>query len=218
MVRNALLLSASSLVLLAGCSEYREETRTAARNETMTSRAPGTVAMFRQRDPSLGKYFDNAYAYAIFPEVAKGAAGIGAANGSGVVYQGGKVVGYTELTQVTVGAQIGGQSYREVIFFQDARAFDKFKSGRLEFAANASAVIVESGAGATNDYRDGVAVFAMPNAGAMLEAAIGGQTFTFRPVAAGGASLRAAPASSTTVAQSSVGTTTVRPVAASPTR
>jgi lipid-binding SYLF domain-containing protein len=195
MIRVALALSALALAALSGgCSDYKQETRTTARNESVTSRSPGAVAMFRQGDPTISKFFDGAFGYAVFPEIAKGAAGIGAANGSGTVYRAGQVVGFTEMTQVTVGAQIGGQSYRMIIFFQDAAAFSRFTSGNLEFSANASAVIVKSGAAAANDYRDGLAVFVQPIAGAMAEASIGGQRFTYRPLSASGA---ARPASST---------------------
>lgn len=182
MTRRIIASSALALSLLAGCSDYREETNTQAVNETVHQRSPGTVAVFRSADPTLNKYFDSAYAYAVFPEIAKGAAGVGAANGTGSVYQGGVLVGYAEMTQVTLGAQVGGQTYRELVFFQNAEAFNKFKRGGTKFAANASAVIVKSGAAATNDYREGVAVFVMPMGGAMLEAAIGGQEFTFRPL------------------------------------
>ncbi|MBX9640535.1 MAG: hypothetical protein K2X97_12620 [Mycobacteriaceae bacterium] len=188
MIRTIAMTSLFALIAsVGGCSDYREDTRSTVRNETITSRSPGATAMFRQGDPTISKFFDSAYAYAVFPEISKGAAGIGAANGSGVVYQGSAIAGFSEMTQITVGAQIGGQTYRMVVFFQDARAFDRFKSGNLEFSANASAVIVKSGAAAANDYRDGIAVYVQPIAGAMAEAAIGGQRFTFRSMGAGGA-------------------------------
>lgn len=183
MTRRLIASSALAMSLLAGCSDYREETNQQAVNETAHQRSPAAVASFRAADPTLNKYFDSAYAYAVFPEIAKGAAGVGAANGSGSVYQGGVLVGFAEMTQVTLGAQVGGQTFRELIFFQNAEAFNKFKRGGTKFAANASAVMVRQGAAAANDYREGVAVFVMPMGGAMLEASIGGQEFTFRPLA-----------------------------------
>ncbi len=84
------------------------------------------------------------------------------------------------MTQITVGAQIGGQAYSELMFIQDAPTFNRFKLSQTEFAANASAVIAKSGAGATNDYDHGLAVFVKPKEGVMAEAAIGGQKYRFR--------------------------------------
>lgn len=196
MVRRSLALASfTAFALLAGCSDYREDTRSnppmgqSRQDMSGPGAGPGqgsssmnAMNMFTATDPSIRRFFDTAYAYAIFPEIGKGGAGIGAAHGDGYVYEQGRLVGTVEMTQVTVGAQIGGQTYREVIFFQDAAALNRFKSGGTQFAANASAVVVKSGAAATNDYRDGVAVFVLPIGGFMGEAAIGGQGFKYRPM------------------------------------
>jgi lipid-binding SYLF domain-containing protein len=178
----ALLVGAAPLALTA-CSTYRE---TDGSGETGTERLMRQAAEARETfldaDPSLEAFFDGAHAHAIFPRVAKGAAGIGAANGDGVVYRGGQPVALTELTQVDVGLQLGGQSFSQVIFFQDERAFERFKRGDVEFSANASAVAADKGAAAANDYEDGVAVFSMTRGGLMFEASIGGQEFDYEPL------------------------------------
>lgn len=167
------------------CSNYRESGGAESPSAYLTSEASSAVSAFRAADPTLGKFFDQAYAYVVFPKIVKGAAGIGAANGEGVVYRGGlaaeNVIGYATVTQVTLGAQLGGQSYRQLMFLQDAATLGAFKAGQTEFAANASAVISKSGSAAASDYAQGVAVFVMPIEGVMAEAAIGGQRFRFRP-------------------------------------
>lgn len=169
-------------VLLAGapgCSTYRDTAgQTAVTREQLADRA---IADFRAADPSIERFFQSAHAWAVFPEIGKGGAIIGGAAGDGVVYQGGRVVGYSTMRQLTVGAQIGGQSYSQIIFFQDAPAFARFRENRTDFAANASAVIAKSGAAATNDYTQGLAIFVRPLQGVMAEAAIGGQKFEYRP-------------------------------------
>ena len=104
------------------------------------------------------------------------------ANGDGVVYERGTVVGTSAMTQITVGLQLGGQSYSEFIFFQDKAQLDHFKGGNTEFSANASAVAVTAGAAAGNDFKDGLAVFTMPHGGLMFEASIGGQKFSYKPL------------------------------------
>jgi lipid-binding SYLF domain-containing protein len=115
----------------------------------------------------------------VFPSVGKGAIGVGGAHGSGELIVGGKAIGKCTLTQVTVGFQLGGQSYSEVIFFEQQNTIEGFKNGDFSFAAQASAVAVTAGASANAAYRNGVAVFTRAKGGLMYEASIGGQKFSF---------------------------------------
>lgn len=160
-----------------------------------------TVARFKKAGAST-QYFDSSYGYAVFPTIGKGGLIVGGAHGSGRVYQNGQYVGDTSMTQVSVGLQIGGQEYSQIIFFEDKRAFDEFISGHYEFDAGVSAVAInaaasgsagttgtsggtsktadEAKAGAGGYYK-GVAVFTIIKGGAMAEAAVAGQKFTFRP-------------------------------------
>jgi lipid-binding SYLF domain-containing protein len=118
----------------------------------------------------------------VFPNVGKGAIGVGGAHGNGLVYKGGELVAKSELIQVTVGFQLGGQSFVEVIFFKDQTAFDDFARGNFEFAAQVSAVALTAGVSADLAYNGGVAVMTMTNAGLMYEAAVGGQKFKYEPI------------------------------------
>lgn len=183
MTRTTLIALALTAAILPACSDYRDSGATPEQTARLnTSEAESTLAQFRSKDPSLTKFFDSAYGYAIFPKVTKGAAGVGAAHGKdGVVWEQGRVVGNAELTQITVGAQLGGQDFSELIFFQDKGTLDRFKAGQTKFSANASAVAATSGAAAASDFADGVAVFTMPLGGLMFEASIGGQSFRFYP-------------------------------------
>lgn len=144
-----------------------------------TAQARHAISEFRQADPSLNRFFNSAYGYAVFPTVGKGGFGIGGAYGSGVVFRGGKVVGEASLTQLTIGFQLGGQAYREVIFFRDKGSFDDFKKGNFELSAQASAVAATFGASADADFENGVAVFTLAKGGLMYEASVGGQKFSF---------------------------------------
>jgi len=147
-------------------------------------------------------FFDNAYGFAMFPNIGKGGIGIGGAHGKGQVYRGGKVSGYTKMTQLTIGLQFGGQAYSQIVFFKDKRAYEDFTSGNFEFGAQASAVAITAGAtaqaGTTGagggaagggtagaqdaTYYKGLAVFTHVKGGLMYEAAIGGQKFSFKPL------------------------------------
>lgn len=141
--------------------------------------AVNAKAAFISADANMQALFDNSYAYVIFPNVGKGAIGVGGAAGSGIAYQGGKAVGKAKMKQVSIGFQFGGQAYREVIFFENQAEFDRFKEGNYEFAAQASAVAANKGASANVNYKNGVMVFTQEKKGVMYEASIGGQKFSY---------------------------------------
>lgn len=137
---------------------------------------------FLKGDPSLANLFKTSYGYVIFPNVGTGAAGVGGAAGRGTVYEKGKSIGLAHMTQLTVGAQAGGAAYREVIFFENKAALDRFTHNKIEFTAQTSAIAVKSGSSANANYRDGVVVFSQEKAGLMVEAALGGQKFNYKPL------------------------------------
>lgn len=152
--------------------------------------------------PQVAPYFQNAYGYAVWDRIGRGGLGIGGARGRGQVYQGGKVTGFSTLTDITFGAQAGGQAYRQVIFFQNQAAYDKFVAGKFEFDASASAVAVTASAqasagtrgasssagagspntGAASGYVSGMQTFTMAEGGLMYAATIGGQRYNFKAV------------------------------------
>ena len=138
-----------------------------------------TITRFLEKDPGLQKFFDQAYGYVVFPNVGKGAYFVGGGYGKGIVYEKGGSIGYATIIQASVGLQIGGQGFSEVIFFKDKYTLDYFKQGNYELSAQASAVAVTTGVAANSDYSEGVAVFTLPKVGLMAEASIGGQKFTF---------------------------------------
>jgi hypothetical protein len=51
----------------------------------------------------------------------------------------------------------------------------------LTLTANVSVVLLKSGGAAAAKYEHGVVVFAEPVAGFMVEAVIGGQSFSYQP-------------------------------------
>jgi lipid-binding SYLF domain-containing protein len=144
-------------------------------------RARDTIAVFKKTDPTIDTFLSKAHGYAVFPEINKGAIGIGGATGDGTVFERGTAIGSSNMTQVTVGLQLGGQTYSEIIFFKDKVALDSFKQGNYELAAGASAIALKEGASKTADYNNGVAIFTMGKGGLMFEASIGGQKFSFEP-------------------------------------
>ena len=129
--------------------------------------------------PELEPFFEQANGFALFHNVAKGGMGIGGATGKGEVFQGGKVIGSTSLKQLSIGFQLGGQAFSEIIFFEDQRDTERFTEGNFEFSAQASAVLITQGVSIETAYSDGIAVFTLAKGGLMYEASIGGEKFSF---------------------------------------
>ncbi|MBW2225386.1 MAG: lipid-binding SYLF domain-containing protein [Deltaproteobacteria bacterium] len=116
---------------------------------------------WQAKDKTFNKTLKKAYAYAIFPSVGKGGFIVGASHGAGEVYKKGKLIGHAKMTQTTVGAQVGGQTYAEVILFKNKKALDRFKANRFEGTAAATAIGGKKGAAAASKYKDGVAIMVL---------------------------------------------------------
>lgn len=56
------------------------------------------------------------------------------------------------------------------------------KQAEFTMAASAKASMVASGVAANAKYDQGAAVFTLPQSGAMVKAAVGGQKFKFAPM------------------------------------
>ena len=163
--------------LLGGCA-----TAPASREDKaeLVTEATSRWQQMSTANPALGTLVKQGHGYALFPDVGKAGLGVGGAYGRGVVYERGQHIGYSDLTQGTVGAQVGGQSFSELLVFENKAALDRFKEGRIGFAADASAVVLKSGVATNLNFVDGVAVVVQPIGGVMVEAAIGGQQFTYQ--------------------------------------
>ena len=138
------------------------------------------LAKLKEKDPGMEKVLANAAGYAVYPSVGKAAVGVGGAHGKGVVYEHGKRIGRSTLSQVTVGLQLGGQEYSEVVIFKDQASMDNFKKGHLKLGGQVSAVAVKERVSVDLAYRDGVAIVTMAKGGLMAEASVGGQKFSFK--------------------------------------
>ena len=178
MKKNRIVTLAGSLLFAALTLPGLVSAQNSKERKVMND-AEEAKAEFIEKDSFLGNLFSTSYGYVIFPNVGKGAIGVGGAAGNGTVYEGGSAVGAAKLKQVSIGFQFGGQAYREVIFFENKEALDRFKEDKFEFAAQASAVAVTAGASANARYNNGVMVFTQAKGGLMYEASIGGQKFDY---------------------------------------
>lgn len=173
---STLLLLTFFITMLFSCASWDPR-----KDEQETGKYQKTIDSFLKVDPSLKSFFDEAYGYAVFPTIGKGAYIIGGGYGRGMVYEQKRPVGKSSVVKISVGAQIGGQSFSEILFFKNKPTLDTFKKEQFELSAQASAVVITAGRGTKKAYHKGVAVFILPKGGFMAEASVGGQQFIFEP-------------------------------------
>ena len=190
-MKNVVLISLLTLVLLVPLSVGAADVKDYS----------STISVFNS-SPNVQPFFKNAYGYAVFPTVGKAAFIVGGAYGEGQVYRGGKATGSAKLVHASIGWQLGGKAYSEIVFFQDKRAYDTFISGEFAFDAKASAVAITAGASAQTGtagssasatagpktgaqseakYKNGMATFVHHKGGLMGALALGGQKFSYTP-------------------------------------
>jgi lipid-binding SYLF domain-containing protein len=168
------------LTLFLFSSQLTFSQKISSKDQKIITDSKDAIEAFKKADPLLRNIFESAFGYAVFPNVGKGGLGVGAAMGSGTVYDHSGLIGMTKLTQVNIGFQAGGQAYREVIFFENEAVLKRFKENNFELAAQASAVLATEGAAAAAKYKNGVMIFTHVKGGLMYEASVGGQKFSFR--------------------------------------
>jgi lipid-binding SYLF domain-containing protein len=176
-ISTHLMTALLALGIVTGCSTTNEKP------DQLTTDVKAAKAAFLTSDTNLNSVFAKANGYAIFPTVAKGAVVIGGAEGKGQLFETGKAkpLGEVRLAQATIGFQLGGQAYSELILFEDQSTLDNFKMGNFEFSAQATAVAIKAGAAENAKFENGVMVFTIAKGGLMYEASIGGQKFSYTP-------------------------------------
>ena len=160
-----------------------------------------TKKMFE--DAGIADMFKSAYGYALFPTIGKAGFLVGGAYGKGRVYENGKYIGNTSMTQASIGFQLGASGFSQVVFFEDERALTEFTNGNFEFGAEAQAVALTAAASASaktsgssatasggknnaktegTGYNKGMATYTITKGGLMYEISVSGQKFSFEKI------------------------------------
>ena len=177
---KAMILGVLAGMTLAVCLSACSTTpKTADDRAELQTKAEHTLAQFRNSDPSIAEHMKSAYGMAVFPTVGKGGAVVGGAGGRGIVYEKGRPIGYTTMSQGTVGLQLGAQTYSQLILFESADDLHRFTKEEWTMSAQATAVAASSGVGKAAKYHEGVLVYVLNQEGLMGEASVGGQKFEY---------------------------------------
>jgi len=168
----------AALALALGCAHAPHTQEDA---QSLENQADDALASLMSEDPSLEDVLARSQGYVVFPRVREGAFIAGATSGVGVVYENHRPIGYAELDGGSFGAQVGGQSYTQLIVFRSRDAFERFRLDNFDLSADASATAIRSGAAAQATFEGGTAVFIDDEDGLMAEASVGGQSLRFEP-------------------------------------
>ncbi|MEI9938234.1 MAG: hypothetical protein WDO69_13520 [Pseudomonadota bacterium] len=178
----------SSMYLLCGallicavvpaCGGSQKDSKTAAAPERVEG-ISDTVALFKKKDSTIEQLFSSSAGYVVLPSVGKGALIVGGARGAGEAFEAGGYVGRVTVSEVSIGAQVGGQSYSQVVFFETPVDFKRLKENSFKFSAEVSAIALDQGVAKNAKFKDGVATFIIPKEGLMASAAVGGQKLDF---------------------------------------
>jgi lipid-binding SYLF domain-containing protein len=165
---------------LTGCTSSPEP-KTEAKRESLAIDSDAAIKRMKVSDPSLQELLDKSHGYAVFPSIGKGGLGIGGTYGRGEVYQGGKHVGFADVTAISAGLIAGGQTISQLIVFATEEPFNKFTQGNWGFGANAAIVAMKAGAAKSAQFKDGVVTFVDTRGGLMGDLSLEGQKFRYVP-------------------------------------
>jgi lipid-binding SYLF domain-containing protein len=143
------------------------------------------LKQLQQKHPEIKKVLSESAGYAVIPEIGRASLVLGGAYGLGEVFQHDRVIGYAAIVELTIGVQVGGTTFHELVVFHDEGSLKRFKSGKFAFAADAAVEIVKAGAQASRGFGASSSIYVFADGGMLLDLAIGGQKFIFKPAALG---------------------------------
>lgn len=164
-------------LMITGCKTAPKSTDEKA---DLRQQAQALLSTAQQQSPVVKDFVAKSEAYAVFPSIGEGGFLVAGGYGKGVFYEHGKIAGYCDASQLSIGATIGGQSFSELIFFENEFASTQFKSGSYSLDAKVSAVALDAAAGKAA-YTKGIAVVVLDRNGLMAQASVGGQKFRYQP-------------------------------------
>ena len=149
--------------------------------DRLQERAAKAIARMKARVERSHPYFENAYAYAVWPGITRAAFGFGGAYGKGVVIEQGEAVGTVSYWQGSSGIQAGLKNFALILFFKDQETLESLKRGEVQFTGQAGVDVATVGAAGTPTFNEGVAIIPLTNIGLMAEFSAAGTKYNYRP-------------------------------------
>lgn len=177
LTRTIALLAA----LFTGCATAPA---TRADKQNLQTSARATLDEMIARDPLIQDVTRHAMAYAVFPSIAKGGAVVGGAYGQGILYENGVPTGYVSLQQASIGAELGGQSFAELLVLRTSNDINALKSGDFTAGADLGVVLLNQTAGKPTRFDPSTSIFVLPRGGLMVDVSINGQKIKYQSFSA----------------------------------
>lgn len=166
-------------LLLGGCATAPD---TRAEHDALVDSADAKLAEMVARDPTLQPLLEQSAGYIVFPSIGKGGALFGGAYGRGVVYVDGRPIGYASLSQASIGAQLGGASFSELMIFETREALQGLESSHYTGATQVNATVLTAGAAGSTGFQDGIATYVLGGEGLLIDASFAGQRIGYEPM------------------------------------
>ncbi|MEM7025588.1 MAG: lipid-binding SYLF domain-containing protein [Pseudomonadota bacterium] len=96
--------------------------------------------------PGCNDAAEKAQGMLVFPSITKGAIGVGGSYGEGALIVDNKTDGYYSTAAASIGLQLGGETYSQIIMFMTLEALDEFRnSSGWEVGGNAKVAMIDKG-------------------------------------------------------------------------
>jgi lipid-binding SYLF domain-containing protein len=178
------LLTAKTITLLllflpVSCTWLPVSDRPPSRKDE--NRIQQAIGEFRQ-NTQIQPFFEQAVAYAVYPDAVRAATGFGGAYGGGWLFRGEVLTGRTVMLQLSIGASLGVQWYRQIVFFNSEQALQQFQRGGFEFAGQVNVAVGPWGGACTPAFNTDVALFTELKGGLLLELSVGTHRYDYLPI------------------------------------
>jgi hypothetical protein len=150
-------------------------------SKTLHSQAIAAKNLLENKHPEVKKVLEKAFGFAVLPEIGSASLVLGGDYGIGEVFVKDQVIGYCGIGKFTLGVDVGGTIFHEMIVFNDEETWKRFRAGKYSFAADAGLSLVKGGVQASKGFGPGTAAFVFNEGGMLLDLDIGLQKFVFKP-------------------------------------
>lgn len=118
----------------------------AASRSELNARSKQTLDKLVARIPAAAQVSKKAVAVLVFPEIYKAGLMVGGQYGEGVLWRGGKPVGYYNNSGASYGLQAGAQKYGYAMFFMTEHALQSLDAqAGFEIGVGPTVVVVDTG-------------------------------------------------------------------------
>src|SRR5262249_18810083 len=142
--------------------------------------ARATLDEMIARDARIQDTIRGAPAYAVFPSIAKGGFLVGGAHGRGILYENGLPTGFVSIEQGSIGAQLGGQSFAQLLVLRSPAQVASVKSGTFTAGADLGVVVLNAAASTQTNFNPNASIYVLPRGGLMVDISVSGQQIKYQ--------------------------------------